>query len=160
MPPPGADQAFADAGKHREIGVRYGWARRQARIERACRSPAFPVRKKVTRRSRKSKARSRESMRQIRDFERRAAMAPQPSLVAEAVAPQTQARAVRSWRETTDLEKVVFGVRAVEALGGVNGYAFTLNLGPDVARRALSNPDWWWRRLARYLKRQPFVTYR
>ena len=34
-----------------------------------------------------------------------------------------------------------------------NAIAFTLNLGPNVERRAPVDPDWLWRRLARYLRR-------
>src|SRR6185295_16770781 len=132
-----AGRFYADPhnGKHHEIKVRYGRARKQVGIQSARLSPASAVRKKVTRRSRRSKARSRQSVRQIRNFERGVAMSAQPSLVAAV----PQRRGVGSWQETTDLEKVVFGVRAVEALGGSNGYAFTLNLGPDVELRAHSD---------------------
>jgi|KBSSwiStaDraftv2_1062776.scaffolds.fasta_scaffold237276_2 hypothetical protein len=47
-----------------------------------------------------------------------------------------------SWAETTDIEKMKFALYAIKNAGRRHAMAFTLNLAPDVERRAKIDPDW------------------
>jgi hypothetical protein len=68
-------------------------------------------------------------------------------------------RGVGSWAETQDLEKLIFGVRAIARIGGPYAMTFTLNFGPAVARRAGSDPACVYRAIQRHIGRPiPLVT--
>lgn len=62
-----------------------------------------------------------------------------------------ETRCVGSWAETGDLEKLIFGLRAIKTLAGSHAYAFTADLNPAVADRASDDPDWLRRLLVRHV---------
>src|SRR4051812_12640594 len=107
---------------------------------------ANAVSKKVKRRRRRSRARSTESLLLMRVFETSAKQLRRGLLVESLFSPSRSSlrptqnhlsprrglgsRGLGSWAETLDLEKILFGVRAVAAVGGPHAIAFSLNLSP------------------------------
>jgi hypothetical protein len=167
MGPPRPDSKVV-AAKHREISVRYSWSSRQRDSSTTASTAAES--KKVNRRSPDSERRARETLASQGKLAATGGRAIFPPLVGAFLRDseplsRTRSREVPgarhallpSWADTGDL-KMWFTVYAMKVIGGRHARAFTLNLGPDVARRAKSDADWLRRAVVRHVgARTPLI---